>query len=712
MTKKILLSVFLLPAAMAFAQQYGGMWIPTELNEKEMKDLGMKISAKDIFNTQKSSIKDAVVQFNGGCTAEIISPKGLLLTNHHCGYSNIQAHSTVENDLLSNGFWAKNMSEELPNPTAKAEFIVDIKEVTNQILEGTDHLTEPDLSKKINNNIEVYKNSQKIEPYQSISVKSMYYGNKYYAYVTETYKDVRLVGAPPQSIGKFGSDTDNWVWPRHTGDFSMFRIYADKNNKPAEYSKDNVPYVPKHYLPVSIKDKNENDFTFVFGFPGRTTEYLPAAAVEKIMTETDPARIAVRDVALKTLDERMRADNATRIKYASKYASVANYWKKWIGEVEGLKKSNAVEKKVMYEGSLVAKNPEIKTTLDQLNKLYSDQSPYALNNAYYTEVIRNAETLTLASYFSTYIADVEAGRMDEKGLTAFKNKLSAFYKDYSAELDAKVTAKLLALYANKTAPQFLPSGFDKLKNEAQNIQTIEDISKNSVITGRTAVNGASLTADIDKAFSNQDKLIKTVKKDPVYQLYTTMKDTYMKTADPQFTSMQTKIDALQKKFMAEQISTDKDRKFFPDANSTLRVTYGKVKGSTPKDAVSYDYQTHLAGVMEKYIPGDYEFDVPKKLIDLYKKKDFGVYKDKTGDVPVGFTATNHTTGGNSGSPALDAYGNLVGLNFDRQWEGTMSDINYDPRFSRNIMVDTKYILFIIDKFADSKWLIDEMKIVK
>ncbi|ASW74446.1 peptidase S46 [Chryseobacterium piperi] len=712
MIKKILLSAFLLPAAMAFAQQYGGMWIPTELNEKEMKDLGMKISAKDIFNPQKASIKDAVVQFNGGCTAEIISPKGLLLTNHHCGYSQIQAHSTVQNDLLSNGFWAKNMNTELPNPGLVVDFIVDIKEVTNQILEGTEPLTEPELSKKINKNIEIYKNSQKTEAYQSITVKPMYYGNKYYAYTIETYKDIRLVGAPPQSIGKFGSDTDNWVWPRHTGDFSMFRIYADKNNKPAEYSKDNVPYVPKHYLPVSIKDKNENDFTFVFGFPGKTTEYLPAIAVEKIMTEIDPARIAVRDVALKTLDEKMRVDNATRIKYASKYASVANYWKKWIGEVEGLKKSNAVEKKVMYEGSLIAKNHEIKTTLDQLGKLYNEQSTYALNNAYYTEVIKNAETLKVAGDYYNYITSVEAGRMDEKELTTLKNKLTSFYKDYSPELDAKVTAKLLALYANKTMPQFLPSGFDKFKNEAQNIQTIEEISKNSVITGRTNVNGASLSTDVEKAFSNQDKLIKTIKKDPAYQLYLSIRDTYMKVADPQYSSLQAKIDALQKKFMDQQMTTDKDRKFFPDANSTLRVTYGKVRGSNPRDAVSYGYQTHLAGVIEKYIPGDYEFDVPKRLIDLYNKKDYGNYRDKSGDVPVGFTATNHTTGGNSGSPALDAYGNLVGLNFDRQWEGTMSDINYDPRFSRNIMVDTKYILFIIDKFADSKWLIDEMKIIK
>ncbi|KQR93501.1 peptidase S46 [Chryseobacterium sp. Leaf180] len=711
--RNILIAAAFFSFSLGMAQQYGGMWIPTELNEKEMKDLGMKISAKDIFSTTKPSIKDAVVQFNGGCTAEIISPKGLLLTNHHCGYGQIQYHSTVQNDLLSNGFWAKNMSGELPNPGVTVDFIVDIKEVTAQALNGTANLAEPELSKKISANIEAYKAAQKTEPYQSVMVRSMYYGNKYYAYVTETYKDVRLVGAPPQSIGKFGSDTDNWVWPRHTGDFSMFRIYAGKDNKPAEYSKDNIPYTPKHFLPVSIKDKNENDFTFVFGFPGRTTEYLPAIAVQKIMTDTDPARIAVRDVALKTLDEKMRTDDATRIKYASKYASVANYWKKWIGEVEGLKKSNAVQKKQKYEASLIAKNPEIKTTIDGLNKLYNDQAPFALTNAYYSEVVRNAETLTLANLYSGFVTAYEAGKTDEKSTTAFKNRLSAFYKDYSAELDAKVTAKLLALYANKVSSQYLPAGFEKYKNETQNLQMIEELSKNSVITGRSEVNGASLSStEIDKAFSNPEKLVKAIKKDDIYQLFTAMKEAYIKNADAQFTSIQSQIDILQKKYMAQQMSTDKDRKFFPDANSTLRVTYGKVKGSTPKDAVSYDYQTHLAGVMEKYIPGDYEFDVPQKLIELYDKKDFGAYKDKTGDVPVGFTATNHTTGGNSGSPALDAQGNLIGLNFDRQWEGTMSDINYDPRFSRNIMVDTKYILFIVDKFADSKWLINEMKVVK
>lgn len=492
----------------------------------------------------------------------------------------------------------------------------------------------------------------------------------------------------------------------------MFRIYADRNNKPAEYSKDNIPYKPKYSLPISIKEKKEGDFTFVFGFPGRTQEYLPAIAVEKIMTETDPAMIGIREVALKTLDEKMRADAATRIKYASKYASVANYWKKWKGEVEGLQKSNAVGKKKQYEAMLVSKNPAVKTTLDNLNRLYTEQAPYSLNRSYYSETVRNAETFTLANQYYNFLQAIDAGKMNEASINNFKSRLAGFYKNYDAGLDAVVTGKLLSLYVNKNQAQFIPAGFAKFKNEAEALQTIENLSKNSVITGRGSLNGATVYTDIDKIFANQAALAQNLKNDPLLKLFAQFREHYMSTSDAKFTSLQSQIDENQKKYMAQQMETDKDRKFFPDANSTMRVTYGKIAGSNPKDALYYGFQTHLSGVMEKYVPGDYEFDVPQKLIDLYNKKDYGIYKNSNGDVPVNFTATNHTTGGNSGSPALDAHGNLIGLNFDRQWEGTMSDINFDPRFSRNIMVDTKYILFIVDKFANAKWLIDEMKVVK
>lgn len=713
MIKKVLISSFFLPMSWAFAQQYGGMWIPTELNEKEMKKMGMKISAKDIFNPNKKSIKDAVLQFDGGCTGEMISPKGLFLTNHHCGYDNIQYHSSVEKNYIDNGFWAKNMSEELPNPGVTADFVSDIKEVTTQVLQGTEGLSDKEAQNVIQNNIKKVKESFKTEPYQRVDVKSMYYGNKYYAFVIDTFKDVRLVGAPPSSIGKFGSDTDNWVFPRHTGDFALFRIYADKNNKPAEYSKDNVPYQPKHFLPISIKEKKEGDFTFVFGFPGRTQEYLPSIAVEKIVSEINPAMIEMRDITLKTLDEKMRSDVATKIKYASKYASISNAWKKWKGEIEGLKKSKAVQKKKDYESMLNAKNQTIGRMINDFNQLYTVQAPYALNRAYYTELLRNSETFYLANQYLNFIEAYQNNKLNRLQIEALAQKLSSFYKDYDAILDAKVTAYLLNIYSNKVPAQFLNSHLNEYKNLDQNFKTIENWSKQSFITGKKDFNGLSVEKNLAKLLSDEAKnFIEALKNDPFIKLHKEIRDGYFQKVQPQYVDYQQKIDALQKKYMAEQMKTDTDRKFFPDANSTLRVAYGKVAGSNPKDALYYGYQTHLSGVMEKYIPGDYEFNVPQKLIQLYHNKDFGIYKNKNGDVPVNFTATNHTTGGNSGSPVLDAHGNLIGLNFDRQWEGTMSDINYDPRFSRNIMVDTKYILFIIDKFADSKWLLDEMKIIK
>lgn len=711
--KHILLSTVLLPSVMAFSQQHGGMWIPTELNEKEMKEMGMKISAKQIFDANKPSIKDAVVQFDGGCTAEIISPKGLLLTNHHCGYDDIQKHSTLDNDLLTNGFWAKNMSEELPNPGVTVDFIVDIKEVTTQILGNTAGMTPQQAEDVIKNNIEVVSKSFTTLPGQKVVIRPVYYGHKYYAYIIDTFTDIRMVGAPPSAIGKFGSDTDNWVFPRHTGDFMMYRVYADSNNRPAEYSPNNVPYKPKHFLPISIKDKKEGDFTFVFGFPGRTQQYLPSIAVEKIVTEIDPAMIAVREVTLKELDQKMREDNATRIKYASKFARIANAWKKWQGEIEGLEKSDAVSKKKAYEQKLASQNPAVKTTIDEFNRLYTAQAPYALNRAYYGEVVRNAETLTLASNYLSFMTAVESGKMDSQTAENFRDRLSGFYKDYDGELDAKVTAKVLALYAKKTPENFLPPGFkNEYSDENKNLFTIENWSKNSVISGRGTMNGATVYNDINKVFADRNALVQNLKNDPLIKLFASLREAYMKNTNDQYNTYQTQIDELQKTYMGQQMSTDKDKTFFPDANSTLRVTYGKVAGSNPKDALYYGYQTTLSGVMEKYIPGDYEFDVPQKLIDLYNKKDYGMYANKNGEVPVNFTATNHTTGGNSGSPALDANGNLIGLNFDRQWEGTMSDINFDPRFSRNIMVDSKYILFIIDKYADAKWLINEIKIVK
>ncbi|MFC7774375.1 S46 family peptidase [Flavobacterium sp. GCM10027622] len=709
---KFLRLLFILFVAPVFAQQ-GGMWIPSLLkgmNEAEMKNLGMKITAEDIYSVNKSSLKDAVPHFDGGCTAEVISPKGLILTNHHCGYDNIQSHSTVEHDYLTNGFWAYKMEEELPNKDLFVTFIVRIEDVTTKVLEGVSNLpTEAEKQKKIQENIATLNKTLPKESWQDNMIKTFFDGNQYLLFVTETFRDVRLVGAPPSSIGKFGSDTDNWVWPRHTGDFSLFRIYADKNNRPAEYSKDNVPYTPKHFFPISLKGIQENDFTMVMGYPGRTQEYLPSFAVEQIMNELNPAKIEVRDAALKVQDGFMRKDNAIKIQYASKYASVANYWKKWIGETKGLKKTNVVNVKQKFEADLqtkiekAGKQSEYGNVLNEFKTNYANIREYALARDYYTEVVlRNTEILSFGSRLfqleQVYNAKGEQAFNDRKN-----NAIAAFeglYKDFNANVDEKVFEQLINIYATKSPKQFLPSTLQNIN--ASELAT--DIFKNSKLT---SYNGLK-----DLLSGDAKSVIEKLNQDKGYALVKSIAEAYNKNVAPKFDEMNLKNIALQRTYMKAILELNpKSARIFPDANSTLRVTYGKVKGYKPADAVTYTPVSYLDGVVEKYIPGDYEFDVPKKLIDLYNAKDYGRYADKNGKMPVAFIATNHTTGGNSGSPALDANGNLIGLNFDRVWEGTMSDIYYSPEICRNIMVDARYILFIVDKFAGAKNLVEEMKLI-
>lgn len=704
---RLLVLLLVLPA---YSQQ-GGMWIPSLLkgmNETEMKNLGMKMSASDIYDVNKSSLKDAVPQFNGGCTSEVISSKGLLLTNHHCGFGEIQAHSTVEHDYLTDGFWAMSLEEELPNPDLEVTFIVKIEDVTSQILNGvSDISSEAEKQKKIQENIASLTKSSPKEAWQENRIRTFYEGNQYILFVVESYKDVRLVGAPPSSIGKFGSDTDNWVWPRHTGDFSLFRIYADKNNRPAAYSKDNVPYTPKHFLPVSIKGVEEDDFTLVFGYPGRTTEYLPSVAVEQIVNNLNPAKIEIRDKALKVADGFMRKDKAIKIQYASKYASIANYWKKWIGETQGLKKSNAIEIKKKFEKEFLekvnkaGKQAEYGNLFADFEKNYAEIAPYALSRDYFTEVVlRNTELLTIGYRLyqleQVYNSRGEQSFKDRKEATI--KALEETYKDFNATVDEKVFEQLIELYATKAPKQFLPA---TLKNA--------DYKK---LTDRVYDSKLTSYKGLKELLSGDAKAVMAkINADKGYQFVKLLADTYLKEVSPKYDEINLKIAALQRTYMKGILElSPKEARIFPDANSTLRVTYGKVKGYSSSDAVTYSHTTYLDGVMEKYIPGDYEFDVPAKLIDLYNKKDYGQY-GKKGKMPVCFIGTNHTTGGNSGSPAIDAKGNLIGLNFDRVWEGTMSDIYYDPAICRNIMVDMRYVLFIIDKYAGAKHLINEMKIV-
>lgn len=708
--------LLLLIAKFSFADE--GMWLPQllqQLNEKQMKSLGMKISASDIYNVNKGSLKDAIVSFGGFCTGEVVSDKGLVLTNHHCGFDAIQNHSSVEHNYIRDGFWAKSKGEELPNTGLFVTFIIRIDDVSTQVLKGvTRSLNESERQSTVDKNISNLKKGYKREEYQDILIRPFYDGNKYYLFVTETYKDVRLVGAPPSSIGNFGKDTDNWMWPRHTGDFSMFRIYADKNNKPAEFSTGNVPYKPKKALSISLDGVAQNDFTMVFGFPGKTTEYLPSSAVEQIITVNDPAKIAIRQKALNVIDAAMRKDEHIKIKYASKYASIQNAYKKWQGEVLGMNRTNGLDKKKKYEAEFLRRvnaTPKWKelygNLLNDLNSAYAEFKPYSFAKDYQAEVIPRIEIFTIASQLNNL-----ANAKDKNGENGFadmlpgvKEKLSSLYKEYDPEVDKKLFAVLMEMYVKNNDQALLaPELLDWVNKANGNFEKLAEM-----VYDETDIDNATKT--LLKLENNPKDLTEEHQKDRVSELLLAINNAYSKKVLSKLNPLQSRINQLQRTYMQAQMDVFSDKKFYPDANSTIRVTYGTVNGYEARDAVKYDYYTYLDGVIEKYIPGDYEFDLPQKLIDLHASKNYGRYAATNGKLPVCFIATNHTTGGNSGSPALDAYGNLIGLNFDRVWEGTMSDLNYDPSICRNIMVDIRYVLFIIDKYAGASHLVQEMKLV-
>ncbi len=714
MYKKIICIITLFSCSFkTFADE--GMWLPQllqTLNEKEMKKMGMKINASDIYNINKGSLKDAIVSLGGFCTAEVISNQGLLLTNHHCGFDAVQNHSSIENNYIQNGFWAYNKQQELQNPGLFVSFIISIDEVTNSILKDIkSSMTEKERQSIIDKNIAQLKKDHKKESYQDLIIKPFFEGNKYYLFVTETYKDIRLVGAPPSSIGNFGKDTDNWMWPRHTGDFSMFRIYADKDNKPAAYSPNNVPYTPKRSLNISLKGMKEGDFTMVFGFPGKTNEYLSGSAIEQIMKVNDPAKINIRHEVLDIMKSFMVKDEATKIQYAAKYANIENAYKKWQGEVLGLTRSDALQKKASYEklfSSKIKSNPawEIQygRVLQDLSNGYKNIEPYALARDYYNEIMPRIEIFNTASVLNTliqsYSKDIET-KNDSKGKSLAK--LEDIFKEYNPALDQQLFEKLLMIYVNNQSADNI-SPLLKQWLTTKDIHAIAiDIYTSSVMTTLENIKGI--------VKNEPNTTIELIKNDNLFKLYTDITETYNTQVASPLSMLQTNINKLQRNYMQAQLDVFKNKNFYPDANSTLRVTYGNVKGYQPRDGMKYHFYTYMDGIMEKYKAGDYEFDVPQKLIDLYKAKDFGRY-GVNGRQPVCFIASNHTTGGNSGSPALDAYGNLVGLNFDRVWEGTMSDLNYNPEICRNVMVDIRYVLFIVDKYAEAKNLIAEMKIVE
>jgi len=716
--KTLLISLIILPLSL-FAKE--GIWLPyllQQLNEPEMKEMGMRISASDIYDINKTSIKDAIVQFGGGCTGEVVSDQGLLLTNHHCGYGSIQRHSSLAHDYLTNGFWSNSLEEELPNPGLTVTFLVRMEDVTKQIIAGIHKgMTEAERNKIILQNSERIAMASIKGTHYEARVRPFYYGNQYILMISETFRDIRLVGAPPSNIGKFGGDTDNWMWPRHTGDFSVFRIYADKDGNPTDYAKTNVPYKPKYSLPVSLKGVNKGDFTFVFGYPGRTQEYIPSQGIQLQAEIRNPVSIKLRDTRLNIMNEFQKQDPLVRIQYAAKNAGIANGWKKMIGESKGIKRLNGVTKKQEYEKQFTdwvnanAQNKEqYGKILPQFADIYAEMTPLSMASAYFTEGIMGSEAVSYADSYAKLVTlcQNKDAKPDEiaKLVEGYKRSSQSFFKDYYQPIDKKIFANLIKTVVKDMDPKYLPPVLAELAKRYKDdyLAMADQLFEKSFFTSQEKVS-ALLTS-----FKQND--YRKIIKDPLFNIAFESRASLETKGSERLKVLQIQLDSLQRIYMKAQMEMQPDKRFYPDANSTLRIAYGKVDDYKPADAVGYQYFTTLDGIMEKENPDVYDYVVEKKLKELYKAKDFGPYADKDGHMHVGFIASNHTTGGNSGSPVLDADGNLLGLNFDRNWEGTMSDLMYDPDQCRNITLDIRYCLFIIDKFAGAKRLINEMKMVQ
>lgn len=696
-----------------------GMWLPLLLKNKEadMQKNGMRISAEDIYNVNNASLKDAVMLFGTGCTGEFVSNEGLLLTNHHCGYSFIVSHSTVEKDYLTNGFWAMNREEELPCKGLTITRLVYMEDVTSKVLEGVqDNMSEVERQKLIDNNIAKVKETATKGNHYTAVIKPFYYGNQYFMYVNEVFKDVRLVGAPPSNIGKFGGDTDNWMWPRHTGDFSVFRVYADKDGKPAEYSKDNVPYTPKKHLKINIKGVEEGDFTFVFGYPGTTKQFLTSDAVNYVQNIEDPTRIKLRTARLDVYNRAMNETPAQRLRYASKVASVANGWKKWQGEVRGLKRLNAIEKKKLFEkdfNNWAKDKDKYKNVLSELKKCYTDVEKLNLSFIYLNEAVFASDLMGQVRSVANIISLSEKENKSEQELVALAenlyNNLKNYYsKDYvnHRKVDKEIFVKTMTIFYNDYAKNNYFWLRDLVENS--NKKTVEEYFENIYETSFL-----SNPQNAEKLLKNfKAKNIKKLINDPAIELFLPIWGQYIEKDRFVLASYDDKIDSLYRVYVDGIMKKDTQKEFYPDANLTLRVAYGNIKTYEPKDAVKYEAFSTIEGIMEKENPDIYDYVVEPKLKQLYNNKDYGCYANKNGELPVAFIASNHTTGGNSGSPVLDKDGNLIGINFDRNWEGTMSDVMYDPSQCRNISLDIRYCLFIIDKFAGASHLINEMTLIK
>ncbi len=713
--KRILLTILVVATIFPFGSKADeGMWLPmliSKYNIAEMQQKGFKLTADDVYSINQPSMKDAIVIFGRGCTGELISPEGLLITNHHCGYGAIQRHSSVEHDYLTDGFWAMSKEEELPNPGLTVRFLVRMDDVTNRIISSIPANATEDVRDSI-----VTAISQDIideatsENHYTARVAPMFYGNQYFLFIYEEFLDVRLVGAPPSDIGKFGGDTDNWMWPRHTGDFSLFRIYADKDNKPAAYSPDNVPYTPKRFLPISLKGVNPGDFTMVYGYPGSTQQFITSQAVKHVVEDINPLNISLRDARLRVMERYMQANDTVRIKYASKQAGVANAWKKWIGERNGLIRLNAVDKKLSLENSFdswvnetAERQREYGHLLNRFDELYAERKPLSIAASLSREAFYAVELLQLVRQYSAVAAKTEVA--NEEVYSRLASITRRFYKDYHKPIDVEVFTIMMSKLSDVLPPSLTPSTLLEIKpDDAEEWYAIAlGVYSQSLFADSTAL--IALLTD------STENRMEVLRNDMLFQLNYQFDSIYRVNVYPKLTELNNELDLLYRSYVKGLMLMNPETKYYPDANFTLRVTYGEVEGYFPSDAVEYVHQTTLDGIAEKSKLDVYDYTVPSHLLDLYEAKDFGRW-EVNGTVPVAFLASNHTSGGNSGSPVINAEGHLVGVNFDRVWEGTMSDIMFDPNMCRNISIDIRYALFIIDKYAGAGYLLNEMTLIE
>ena len=699
MRKTLILVIALMAAMTARADE--GMWLPSLISQRiaDMQEKGFRLDADDIYSINQASLKDAVVLFGRGCTGELISPEGLLLTNHHCGYGQIQQHSSVEHDYLKDGFWAMNRSEELPNKGLTVSFLERMDDVTAQVLSGyTPDMTEDQRVELVKKNSQaLIDEAVKEGKGLRATVEALYYGNQYFLFLYREYADVRLVGAPPSSIGKFGGDTDNWMWPRHTGDFSMFRIYADKDNTPAPYSKDNVPYRPKKYFHISTKGVQEGDFTFIYGLPGRTQEYIHSEGVRYIEEIGDPHKIHLRTLRLNIMNKHQSESQKVRIQYSSKNAGVSNAWKKWQGEVKGIKKMKTVQTKQEFEKAFDkwAQGGEFDGVISKIASIYAELEPYQFATDYYTETVRTIEVANFA------MSTARLFKQDGFDKAKAAELAETFYKDWYLPIDKESFIAVMKEYEKNVPADFKPIYYKEKFASYGSIEAwAEDIFTNSIFIDQTKVG----------ALTSEDK--ETVMADPAVEFFNEFLKWYAADIQPVTTRLNQDLQLAYRDYMRGQMVYCRTQRvpkaFYPDANLTLRVAYGHIKGYSPSDGTYYLPSSTIKGIMEKDNPEIFDYNIPQRLRDIYAAKDYGRWADASGEVPVCFIATNHTTGGNSGSPVINADGELIGLNFDRVWEGTMSDIVFDPEICRNIALDIRYVLFTIEKIGGAGYLLNEM----